>query len=343
LEPANTTLFYKEYPYPQRKAIGAWLEAKGFKVFPRSYIRAFLRNLYESGTDRTGKLLIVEDGGFFVPMIHREFPDFISFTIGAVEQTTRGLRNAQAWEKESGNKLKIPLLSIANSKLKSEFEPDYIAKAVVQNIERLLPNEVLGGKGVALFGCGTIGRALVNWLKANHAIVTVYDTKDENKLWAQQNGFLLADSPEEAVRNKNFVIGASGNQSVDSAVISNLMHGVFLISASSEQYEININELSQQAREKGDLINDSGELIGTYFILHPDRRINLLANGYPINFWGMNSMPEKASDLIMSLIFLAAAEVASGKYSTGINPDAVNELAEKYKVAGKFLERLRQG
>lgn len=343
LEPANTTLFYKDYPYPQRKAIGNWLEARGFKIFPRSYIKAFLKNLCESGTDRIGKLLIVEDGGFFVPMIHREFPDLISFTLGAVEQTTRGLRNAQAWEKESGDKLKIPLLSIADSKLKSQFEPDYIAKAVVQNLQRLLPNEVLNGKGVALFGCGTIGRALVNWLIMNHAIVTVYETKDENRLWAWQNGALLADSPEEAVRNKNFVIGASGNQSVDSAVISNLMHGVFLISASSEQYEIDINELSQQAGEKGDLINNSGKLIGTYFILHPDRKINLLANGYPINFWGMDSMPEKASDLIMSIILLAAAEVANGKYSAGINSDAVNELADKYKVAGKFNEIHRQG
>lgn len=248
LEPANTTLFYKEYPYPQRNAIGNWLETRGFKVFPRSYIKAFLKNLCESGSDRIGQLLIVEDGGFFVPMIHREFPDLISFTLGAVEQTTRGLRNAQAWEKESGDKLKIPLLSIANSKLKSEFEPDYIARAMVQNIQRLLPNEVLNGRNVALFGCGTSGRALVSWLRTHHAIVTVYETKDENKLWARQNGIPIADSPEEAVRNKNYVIGASGDQSINSAVISNLMHGVFLISASSEQYEIDIDELRQQAR-----------------------------------------------------------------------------------------------
>jgi hypothetical protein len=57
----------------------------------------------------------------------------------------------------------------------------------------------------------------------------------------------------------------------------------------------------------------------------------------------MDSMPEQAGDLIMSLILLAAAEVASGKYSAGINSDAVNELADKYKVAGKFIEIHRQG
>jgi hypothetical protein len=35
---------------------------------------------------------------------------------------------------------------------------------------------------------------------------------------------------------------------------------------------------------------DSGKLVGTTFVLPPnERHIHVLANGYPINFWGMDS------------------------------------------------------
>lgn len=133
------------------------------------------------------------------------------------------------------------------------------------------------------------------------------------------------------MKNKNFVIGASGRQSVDSAVISVLSHGVYVVSASSERYEINIEELQAQAQRVENLTDADGKAIGSTYLLPPtDRCVHVLANGYPINFWGFESMPEEASDMILTLLLLSAVELAMGACaSSTIDHNAVNKLADK--------------
>lgn len=333
----DSIFFYKDYPYPQRDSVKRWLEEHDAKVVPRSLIDKIIEKLSEDTTNRAKNIIIIEDGGFVGPLILQQFPKLSENVIGSVEQTTRGIRNI---EKAGISGLKFPIISVATSKLKSEFEPPYIAKAAVANISRLLPNFALPGKKVALFGCGTIGREIANWLDINHANLVIYDTTPENRLWVQQHGFSLAESAAQAAENKNLVIGASGNTSITSDVIKNLPHGSYLASASSELYEIDIDELVRQNIKMNLLNNDDDIEIGTTFTLPPtNRQINLLANGYPVNFWGFESMPEQASDLILSLILLSSVEISIGNYSEPIiNPQAVNSIADKYDIAGKFLE-----
>jgi S-adenosylhomocysteine hydrolase/pyrimidine deaminase RibD-like protein len=352
LEMKNAYFFYKEYPYPQKEAVRKWLEEQFINekaspvVRPRSHISQFLKQLAESPAETIGRILIVEDGGFFVPSIHKEFCQFIPHIIGAVEQTTRGIKNAEDWEKErEENKLQFPVISVATSELKRKFEPPYIAEAVVDNIKRFLPHISLKGKTCALFGYGTIGEKLAYCLRHNGVDVMIFEPDPGNKLQAHQAGFPLANSPVEAVQNKDFVIGASGSQSISSQVIANLGHGTYVLSTSSELYEIDIEELLMKQIKMTPLKNESQLQIGTDFVLPPkDKVIHLLANGYPINFWGFESMPEEASSLILTLLLLSSAEVALGNYPAhGINSDAVNQIAKKYKVAQKFLEFYRQG
>ncbi len=332
----NTYFFYKDYPYPQRDAIKDYFEKQGAVVEPRSYISQRLKQFSDASSGRIKKILIIEDGGFIVPSIHTQFPNLINYVVGAVEQTTRGARNDSQIKK-----LKFPILSVATSKIKNTFEPPYIAEAVIDNIKRLLSNISLKRKRATVFGFGAIGGKVAEWLKINGVNVTVVEPSSEKIL--PVIGFDIADSPGEAVRNRNFVIGTSGNTSIDSKVIANLTHDTYLLSASSELYEIDIDELDRQSKSRTLLRNDNYD-IGTTYILHPNRHIHLLANGYPINFWGFNSMPEEASDLIMSLILLSAAEMAIKNYpEPKINSDAVNEIAEKYKIAEKFLEFHKQG
>ncbi len=333
----NSYFFYKKYPYPQREAIGKWLENQGAIVKPHSDIIQYIKQLADDPPERIGEILIIEDGGFFVPLIHKKFPDLITHVIGAVEQTTRGIFNT-----EELDELKFPVLSVATSKLKGDFEPDYVAEAVANNITRLLSNTSLSRKEVALFGYGTIGTKIHEWLNKKGSTTTISEPSEEKKLLIK--GANIAKSPEEAAQNKKFIIGASGRQSINSNVISHLSHDTYLVSASSELYEIDIAELNKQARKEKELTNDDDLLIGTTYVLHPNREIHVLANGYPINFWGFDSMPDEASDLILSLILLSAVKLTSEKNSEpGIDSNAVNEIAEEHELAKKFREFHQQG
>jgi hypothetical protein len=169
-----------------------------------------------------------------------------------------------------------------------------------------------------------------------------FDPSPANQLWARQNGVRLSDTAAAAVADASFVVGCSGRPSVDSSVIARLRHGVYLVSASSELYEIDVAEIVQQATSDQPLVGDGDRIIGTEYVLRPnDRHIRLLANGFPINFWGMNSMPDEAADLIMVLLFLAAVELARRTYrDPGVNERAINELADDdhHAVERKFLE-----
>lgn len=332
--------FYKDYPYPQKEAIIKWLLAQGATVQPRSYISQYLKQHNLMPQKDIGKIIIIEDGGFIVPEIHQKYTNLIPCVIGAVEQTTRGI-----WNDEKIKDLRFPVISVAKSELKGSFEPPYIGKAVVENIQRMLPDIAFNGKNIAIFGYGTIGKEIAIWFRSIKSIVTVFDPSASNRLSAHQNGFSLASSPGEAARNKNFVIGASGNNSINSSVIAHLAHGTYLISASSELYEIDIDELDRLYSQKALLKGSKEEIIGTDYTLAPNNRvIHVIANGYPINFWGFESMPNQASDLIMSLIFLCACELGSKtSFINGIDSDAVNKIALDHKLAEKFLEIHQQG
>ena len=48
LDLENSYFFYKDYPYPQREAIGKWLSKQGATVKPRSDIKQYLKQLTES-------------------------------------------------------------------------------------------------------------------------------------------------------------------------------------------------------------------------------------------------------------------------------------------------------
>ncbi len=337
METENAAFFYKDYPYPQKEALKEWLLGRKATVLNRFQHETYLNQLVRTSTESIGEILIVEDGGFLVPSIYRKFTNLISYVVGAVEQTTRGVWNDQECAKE-GHDLQFPILSVATCKLKGDFEPPYIAEAALRNIERMLPDISLRGQSVAVLGYGTIGNKVANSLRGRGMNVIVFDTNSDNILKARQEGFQVHNSAAEAVQNKNLVVGASGNRSIDSSVIANLDHGTIILSTSSELYEIDMEELEKQKQSSKEYINDE-QCIGTLFKLPPNgKEIVVLANGYPINFWGLDSMPNQASDLILSLLLLCAAEVALKRHQKGINETAVNEISKKYELSKKFTE-----
>jgi S-adenosylhomocysteine hydrolase len=363
LEPDRAVFFYKsQYRYPNRDSIRAWLQGQGYRTRPVEEIEQHVEEMERAWKPGSPPILIVEDGGYLTPLLHKRNSPLLAYTIGAVEQTTKGLRNTEDWGKDKTSDknlrglLQFPLISIPDSNIKTRIEPPLIGNEVVHAIETLTTFSLFGVR-VALLGLGTIGMQVFEHLRAKRAIVTGYDEMDDRrKTEFSMAGGTLASSAAEAVRGKRLVIGCSGRRSVTASVLENVQHGGFVVSGSSDLVEIDIQSLEDRSITKVKFgIKDAdvvpGQLWGgTRYALagQPIREINLLADGYPVTFWGAQGMPHEGSDLVMTVILVAAAELAArnaqrtagdrAPYPNEISRDAVDALDTRYQLSSQHLK-----
>lgn len=335
LETDKTYLFYKPYLYPHKDLVASHLKTKGYeRIYPLEMLESVSESLDQQQS--TKDLIVLEDGGYIVPLLHQKFPNLLEKTIGAVEQTTKGITNDKALPS-----IAIPILNVAEANLKTKIEPPYIADAVVQNIRNLLSFEKLRGERAALLGYGHIGREVVERLRSGGMRITVYDPSEDVRTEARDKGYDVELEPYNAVRNKLLVIGCSGKTSVTYKEILSLRHGTYLVSASSDQMEIDIPMLKAFSEEKQPLRDISGNVIGTSCVIREKNlEVRLLADGYPINFWCSESMPNQVSDLILSMILLSAFELAVNAYPKGIRN--IDRIVSKHRVSEIYESYYRE-
>jgi hypothetical protein len=362
LDPAGSTFYHKDfagYAYPGREAVGGALRTRGAAVRP-------LTELDVEALPDSQPLLLVEDGGYIYPALHRKSPGAASRVIGAVEQTTRGRTNLAlalglppgqaATERKLERALRFPVISVPDCRLKALIEPPLIARAVVEHL-RSLTGRLRPGVPAAVLGGGAIGAGLVEELLKARVRVVAYDPAPETRLVLAEKGVTLASSPAEAVRGALFVIGASGRRSVTPDVIANLAHDTFLVSASSERHEIDADYLRAVALATAPLPLLTGVPAGTQARAGTTYRlpgrgaggrdIHLIADGYPVNFWGFDSLPEPHADLVMSLVLLGAAALGAWNHAgrrhrreafrPGWNRTAINQLVARSGLVEEFI------
>jgi len=349
-KPENCWLIAKPYPYPYKKLIGDRLSSEGFKIviaenYPIiSLCRETLHNAYLHSMQSNLKIIIIEDGGHIAQHISEMSKK--EYFIGAIEQTMKGYWKYKELMDEK--KLFFPVLSVASSRFKSEYEPRFIGKAIIKNIRRFLPDMHLSGKKALVFGFGSIGSMVSYYLKSMEGmVVDVCEVDPKKRLLARFDNYYVKGSIKEfGEKDWTLVVGCTGGKkegekelsTIDEDVISSLPHGCILVSGSSDQIEIDMECLSRysqgnveniyveeiikdgQKEAKGDEITFQSLIrrikIGSKYKLTLLRRtqsapdIILLADGYPINFFSSESVPNESIDPIMTTIFLSTVYLA---------------------------------
>ncbi len=332
LEPSKSYLFWKDYRYPHKEVIISTLKTKGYNISPLNDLEEVLKKIEES--NQVESIMIIEDGGYITPIIHSTYPKALEKTIASVEQTTRGIRSDKDIKK-----IKMPILSIAEASIKNEIEPPHVADAVVKNISNIFDHEKLRGSSIAVMGYGTIGREIAKRLSDMGANVTIFDPNAESSVVAKEKGrYITVKEAYNAVKDKLLVVGCSGETSVSHSEILNLAYNTYLVSASSDQREIGLEELEALSGKKEELKIDNKNIGTTYYILKDNKPVHLIADGYPINFWFSDSMPNQVSDLILTLIFLATFEAVKNTDSFDKGIQGTDDIAGKYRVAELYSE-----
>jgi len=330
--PENVILLHKKYPYPKLDEIKENLSNLGFKIFSLEEKDKALNEAISLAKINSKRIIIVEDGGYLTPLLHDNFKENIGLFKGAVEQTTKGIsRDKQTIEKFGS--LEFPVLSVASSKIKKEFESPAVGETVVRNIKNILRDKKLSGKETVVIGYGTIGKEIAKRMKdAERMRVSVYDRDEFLLTRAREDGFKVDEYLPNLLKTAWLVIGATGNMSIDEDEILCLQNGCILVSTSSDQEEIGIQKLEVLSKK-----TSSSEDRTEFTLVKNDNKIIVLGNGYPINFVGSEGVPNEIIDLVLTEIYLSTIYLAtSEKLENKIDYNVVDEIAKERKLIERF-------
>lgn len=345
VEPFNIYLIAKPYPYARRDEVSHVLQTLGVNVYRASKThpvemraREVLQELNGRKFSTNEKLLIIEDGGYFVPVIHQaEFEALRSRCVGAVEQTTKGARQDKDVEH-----LAFPVLNVAESDFKKIYESPEIGRVVVQNISRFTPDIKLSAGNALVVGFGSVGQEVAFHLtNAFNMGVSVIEEKELRLLEAKHRKSIVAEAAgcfaDLEFKGPKLVVGTTGETSITREILEALEKDAVLVSTSSDQVEIDLSALNELAGGQSQELEEGKRV---FRIRGPrgEKKITLLAEGYPINFYGSESVPNDTIDPIMTLLFLCGIELATKKFEPGLQDKPVDEIVQQRGLLKRFLE-----
>jgi S-adenosylhomocysteine hydrolase len=345
----SMVLIAKPYPYSHRDAVSHRLECLGVQVYRagKREVSAIAADILEKlrRSPRLGErtIIVIEDGGYFAPLLHEERFEAVALRcIGVVEQTTKGIREAE----DRIKRFKLPILSVAESKFKGDYESPEIGRLTVQNVGRFVPNVKLSGGHAIVFGFGSIGEHVAaNLNRAFNMGVSVVVNNPAHLLKAihRKDIVMEAKATFDELRFSDIavlVIGTTGREStISKSILSRLKDGCILASTSSDRIEIDMTALEAMAGANVDVIEEGNV---RYIFDFDGRRkaITVLADGYPINFFVSESLPNDTIDPVMTLLLLCAVEICKGVVPLGIQRSLVDRITDDHRLIEHILERL---
>jgi hypothetical protein len=301
--------------------------------YTKSQLNRVKTTIKEIIKSRPGKLLVIDDGAYFIRAIHELYihnPDIISSLVNKtyiIEQTTRGHRYLT--EDRYGSiikELNSPIVSVARCKTKIEIESPFIGIACKRSLEANESILALINKHqnafstplkVAVIGYGAIGQAVFESIKGlidNPSEIDVVEI-DIDK-WNQirkDNGNPIAELREQEY---DLLLGCTGYKSFGWKDRNKVANNGLLVSVSSASVEFSRSNYIEIAELYPD---DPIEI----FPVEPDKGIHtdllfkdgskqfyFVNSGFPVNFTGKREcMPQKFIQPTHTLLYAASYQV----------------------------------
>jgi len=228
------------------------------------------------------KLVILDDGGFVINSLKEKLKkesltNF--FKIVGVEQTSSGLN------KISGSKIPFPVINVARSFSKLEYESPIIARVAHNRLRWAFKELNLSPKKALILGAGYIGNAMFQELSLGLE-VSRYDLDED--LSDHKTRDLV-----DVLNDYDLIVGCTGSTSVPYSIHEYLKSGTILASISSSDREFDAFMLRRQ----------EGASYDCHEHVHTKKGIYLLNGGFPVNFYGgLHSVPPEYIQLTRALL-----------------------------------------
>lgn len=210
------------------------------KLFDPNYWDDFIGSDIDDWKNKSIEYIVLEDGAYIGKTFHESRPKYLENCKGAVEQTTNGFWQYQLLEKT--NRLKIPVFSVAQSKLKELAEAPEVSLAIAKMLEANLDklSDSLNNKIVTVLGFGSIGKNVANAIKSrNPTDVLIFDLNSIRMIEARFSGFTTVNK-EVALQNADIIIGCTGKESISHEDFDLVKDGVIIASGTSKKVEFDI-------------------------------------------------------------------------------------------------------
>lgn len=333
--PAAITVIDKGYRYRHTHRVDAHLRRAGIAVWPwTSTIEAL-----ESHTERAYLMnragLLIDDGGYTLPVLLTQARHLLCAYGGLVEQTMSGITKLEPFD----GSIPLPVFSVAQSRLKATIESYGVADAAIRNVLALTPQEKFEGQPALVLGFGRIGEQIAEVLRSRRMRVAVYDNTIVRTVAAHERGFLTDRSLPNLLSDHRplLVVGSTGTTSLRGEHAAAISRDCHLVSTTSRDTEFAITELIEQSRS----MTDAG-VLGKRLQLSHGPVVTVVGDGFPINFHYAESMPNKYADLVLASLLVGAATLARpdrGGLLAGHNLAATDEVLESCGLLERYYAR----
>jgi adenosylhomocysteinase len=331
--PELLTVLDKGYSYRHTERVDEHLKSLGASVWPWQAARAALADHYCRAQAAGRSMVLVDDGGYALPILLDEAPELAASCVGVVEQTRSGINRLRRFD----GLLPVPVFSVAESRLKATVESYGIADAAVRNIVGLLPDEKWEGQGAVVVGYGRIGDQIAGVLADRRMRVAIHDRDPIALVGAHERGYLTSRSLSGliAAHRPMLIVGTSGQASLRGEHLAATRRDVYVVSVTSRQREVAVDELADLAVAQDDL-----GPVGVRYHLGGDRAVTCLADGFPVNFHLAESLPNRYSDLVLAAMVIGTVTLAAPGhgFAPGHNVDRTNDVLAASGLAERYYE-----
>lgn len=228
------------------------------------FLASHLSDLIENKYDR---IIVLDDGGKCIRFLNTHKTSDTPMT--AIEQTSAGYHAIKDLP------LTIPVINVARSPVKLNYESPMIAQAAAERLYQSLQQRDILPSRALIIGGGAIGQAMKNHLKEEMEIY-IYDENPKLSDFSCELEAIISKFP--------LIIGCTGTTSVGKRLHPKIAPGTVLVSASSSDREFDAVHLRRLLPPATDCFQD----------VFVEEKL-LVKSGFPVNFDGEreNIDPEK--------------------------------------------------
>ncbi len=277
----------------------------------RENIKKFVSERTKKLTDgKFKKLIVLDDGGELIPAINALLEEG-SHIVG-IEQTSSGFHKLKT------KKTKFPIVNVARSPAKLNYESPIIARLVVDTLVRHIKNLPVHPREVLIIGNGPIGSQIREVLKDTYHL-SIFDK-------TASRSSIKSEDFEQSLKKFDLIIGCTGKSVLRPEHYRLLKKNVILVSASSSDREFNAVNL----RNKMPLVTDCHENL---FI----GGICLINCGFPINFSSEFKIID-SDELQLTRSLLLAAILQADNHSNFTKKDFIAlDIENQRDIIQKYL------